>query len=428
MLKTERSWLQKWSLRFLSVTGTQVLAQLLNGVVAFVLVRTLTKQDYAWFTIASSMAAVLNSLNDGGIATAVTSTGGAIWQDRRRFSALMTAALAMLHRMALLAAGIVAPLLIWLLWEKEASWLAIVILTVLVVGPQWIATRTITLSTANRLHSRIRELQVAEVVAAFTRSLLTLVPAACGFVNIYLALGAVAVSLVVQAGVVRRQVAPLLDLPGDADQVRDYHGRIRSVMKRMYPNLVFNCVQSQLATGLLAVLGSASQVADLGALNRLSFFANFIGAPIHYIIGPAFARCQDMKRLRWMFAGVLSGYLAILAAFLGLVLWQAGFVLRLFGPKYAHLDHELFLVAVAITVGFINQVFWSLNFSRGWVRWVWVNIPLTLAAQVMAAVLFEVNSVAGAAQLMIATSCASLALGVLVSCFELFRRSRHPQS
>jgi hypothetical protein len=129
-----------------------------------------------------------------------------------------------------------------------------------------------------------------------------------------------------------------------------------------------------------------------------------------------------------MFAGVLSGYLAILAAFLGLVLWQAGFVLRLFGPKYAHLDHELFLVAVAITVGFINQVFWSLNFSRGWVRWVWVNIPLTLAAQVMAAVLFEVNSVAGAAQLMIATSCASLALGVLVSCFELFRRSRHPQS
>jgi hypothetical protein len=45
-LKTERSWLQKWSLCLLSVTCTQVFTQLLNGIVAFVLIRTLTKQDY----------------------------------------------------------------------------------------------------------------------------------------------------------------------------------------------------------------------------------------------------------------------------------------------------------------------------------------------------------------------------------------------
>lgn len=422
-MKVERSWLHKWSLRILGVTGTQVFVQLLNGVVAFVLVRTLSKQDYAWFTIASSMGAVLSALNDGGVATAVTSAGGEVWQDRRRFSALMTAALAMLTRMAFLAAGVVTPLLAWLLWEKGASWQVILVLTLLVVGPQWIATRTVTLSTSNRLHSRLRELQVAEVAGALTRSLLTLVPAACGFVNIYLAIGAAVAALAVQAVIVRRQVAPLLDLPGEAAEVREYRGRISSVMKSMYPNVVFNCLQSQLATGILAISGSVSQVADLGALNRLSFFSNLIGAPIHYVIAPAFARCHDVLRLRWMFAGVLSGYVVMLTAFLGLVYWQASFVLRLFGAKYAHLNHELFLVAVAIAVAFINQVFCSLNLSRGWVRWTWANIPLTLAVQAAALSLLRMDTVAGAAELMIATACASLLLSMVIAYRELFRRS-----
>lgn len=408
-------WLKKWSLRFLSVTGTQVLTQLLNGVVAFVLVRTLTKQDYAWFTIASSMAAVLNALNDGGVATAVTSVGGTVWLDRGRFSALMAAALATLNRMSLLAAGVVSPLLAWLLWEKEASWPTIVLMCLLVAGPQWIATRTTTLATTNRLHSRIRELQEAEVLGAVIRSALTLLPALLGFVNIYIALGAVAVSVAVQGRLVRRQVAPLLDMPGESGHRQEFHGKIQTVMRRMYPNAVFGCVQSQLATGLLAVLGSASQVADLGALSRLGFFANFLGAPINHIIGPAFARCQDLRKLCRLFAGVLGAYTLILAAFVCLVSWQAPLVIRLFGPKYLHLEHELFLVAVAISLGFLNQVFWSLNFSRGWVRWVWINIPLTLSTQVIAAVLLNVNTVAGAAGLMIATSCANLFLGVFVS-------------
>lgn len=393
---------------------------------AFVLVRALAKQDYAWFTIASSMSAVLNALNDGGVATAVISMGGAIWQDRRRFSALITAAYAMLWRAALLGGGVMAPLLAWLLREKDASWQTMVILVVLVVGPQWLANRTFTLSSVNRLHSRIRELQVAELAAASTRFVLTLVPAALGFVNVYLALGAAVIGLVVQSMVVRRQVVPLLDLPGEEAEVREYRGHIGSVMKSMYPNVVFTCVQSQLATGLLAVFGSTSQVADLGALSRLSFFANFIGAPVHHIIGPAFARCSDARRLRWLFVGVLTGYLVVLGAFVGFVGWQAGFVLQLFGSKYAHLNHELFLVAVAVAMMFINLVFSSLNFSRGWVRWTWINIPLTLAVQSAAAFFLRMDTVEGAAYLMIATACANLVLSVTIAYLELFRLRGHP--
>lgn len=416
-----REWLQKWSLRLLSVTGTQVLLQLLSGIVAIVLVRTLAKEQYAWFTIASSMAAVLSSLNDGGMAIAVATNGGKIWQQRTQFSALIHAALNLLHRTALVSAFVATPFLVWLLHKREAPWLTIVTLVFLVVGPQWLATRVIILSTVNRLHTRIRELQVTDLAGAFTRCLVTLLPAAFGFINIYIAFAAVAASVCIQSLLVRRQVAPLLDVESPLAERLLYRQRITDIMWKMYPNNVFNCVQSQLATGLLSVLGTTALVADLGALNRLSFFSNFIAAPMGYIIAPAFARCQEPRRLLRLFLGGLGGYVVVLAAFVGFVAWQADAVLWLFGPKYAHLQHELLLMAVAIAVSFINQVFWALNFSRGWVRWVWLNIPLTLIAQIAAATLLDVGTVAGAAKLMIATSTPTVLLGLMISIRELHR-------
>lgn len=406
------------------------MSQVLNGVVAFVLVRTLTKEEYAWFTIASGMSAVLSSLNDGGIATAVTANGGEVWRERSRLSALIQAAIGMLHRTALVAAIIVAPLMIWLLTEKQAPWQTSAILLLLVVGPQWMATRSIIMASVNRLHTRVRQLQVADLTAAFSRSALTLVPAALGWVNVHVAFLAAAISTVLQAALVKKQVAPLLDTQVDAQDTALFSQRIRRTMKQMYPNYIFNCVQSQLATGLLAILGTASQVADLGALNRLSFFSNFLAAPFGYLIGPGFARCQDPVRLRRLFLTVLGGYTLLLAVFLVLIWWQSDAVLWLFGPKYAHLHAELFLVAVAISIGFVNQVFWTLNFSRGWVRWVWLNIPLTLGSQFTAAFLFDMGCVAGAAKLMIVTAIPAVLLGAWVALSELrrFSSSTSPSS
>lgn len=396
-----------------------MLMQLMSGVMALVLVRTMGKSEYAWFTIATSMAAVLSSLNDGGIATAVTANGGEVWRDRSQFSALIHSALALLHRTALAAAFVVSPLLIWLLSRQGAPWWTIAVLLFLVVGPQWLATRTVILASVNRLHTRIRQLQMADLSGAFTRFVITLLPAVFGFINIYIAFGAVAISIWVQSLIVRRQVLPMLDVDPHTDLTIIYRKRIVGTMRQMYPNNVFNCVQGQLATGLLSVLGTSAQVADLGALNRLSFFSNFLSAPFVYLIGPAFARCQDPRRLVRLFLTILGGYILILAVFLGGVYWESASVLLLFGPKYAHLDHELFLVAIAIAAGFVSQAFWTLNYSRGWVRWVWLNIPLTLMAQISATLLFDVGSVAGAAKLMIATSIPAITLGIIISGHEL---------
>ncbi len=409
-----RSWLLTWTFRVVSVTGTQTLVQLLNGFVAFIIIRTLPKEQFAWFTLASGMATVLNSLNDGGIASAVTAHGGPVCHDRTRFSALLHAALGTLQRTATLAAAVVAPLLAWLLWQREAPPFFVFVSVALVVGPQWLATRTVVLGTVNRLQARVRQLQMLELTGAFTRALLTIVPAALGCVSLPIALGAVAASIAVQALLVRRQVLPFIDpVTPPALQV-PFDALIRGTLRRTYPNVVFGCVQAQIATALLAVFGTTSQVADLGALARLGFFINLIGAPIGHLFAPAFARCTSLPRLRILFLGVIGGYLLLLALFLLLVHNQAGFILSLFGPNYGHLHAELLLTAASLSVHLVNQTFWALNFSRGWIRWVWLNIPLSLFGQVVSALLLPINTVRGAILLSLLSAMPALLLGVSV--------------
>ncbi len=413
------AWARTWTLRVASVTGTQTLVQILNGIVAFVLVRTLAKDDFAWFTLAIGMATVLSTLNDGGIASAVTAHGGPICQDRPRFSALLHAALGILHRTAALAAAVVAPLLAWLLWQREAPLPIILVSVVLVVAPQWLATRTVILSTVNRLQSRVRQLQTLELTGALTRALLTLVPAALGWVNLPFALAAVAASIAAQALLVRRQVQPLIDAASPPSLQAPFAARIRETLRRMYPNAVFGCVQAQLATALLAIFGSTSQVADLGALARLGFFINLIGAPLGHLFAPAFARCTSISRLRFHFLGVLGGYIVLLTAFILLVHTRSSLILSLFGPKYAHLHAELLLTAVSLSLHLISQTFWSLNFSRGWVRWVWLNIPLSLTTQIIAALLLPIDTVHGAILLSAASAAPSLLLGFAITVSHL---------
>lgn len=387
----------------------------LNGVAAVVLVRTLDKQQFAWFTIAGSMAALLSALNEGGIATAVMARGGEVWTDRVRLSALIIAALSMLNRTAIVGALVVGPLLVFLLSHTDAPAWTILSILVLVVGPQWVATRAAILACANRLHSRVRQLQAADLMTAGCRCFLTLVPAALGQLDVQVALLAVAVSALLHAKLVAWQLTGILDATAAEKDVAPFRTAIVRTMRNMYPNNLFGCVQGQLATGLLSVFGTTSRVADLGALNRLSFVSTLLAAPLGHLVSPGFSRSHKSTRLVTLFLTTLCGYLLILFAFLVLVAWKAVWVLDLFGPQYSHLHDELLLVSAGLCLNFINQIFWTLNFSRGWVAVVWLNIPLTVVVQVSVISLMDVSTVAGAALLACITTVPALLLGVGVA-------------
>lgn len=74
-------WLKTLS-KFVSV---QLVVQVLGFASGILLIRTLDKQEYAYFTLANSMQGTMNVLANAGVGSALWAIGGKVWQDPYRF-------------------------------------------------------------------------------------------------------------------------------------------------------------------------------------------------------------------------------------------------------------------------------------------------------------------------------------------------------
>ena len=78
----------------------QILAQSIGVLSGILLVRTLDRREYAFFTIANSMQGMMNLLADTGLSIGLTSIGGRVWQDRFRFGQLIGTTMHLRRRLA----------------------------------------------------------------------------------------------------------------------------------------------------------------------------------------------------------------------------------------------------------------------------------------------------------------------------------------
>lgn len=391
------SWLRRTAIlgRF---TGIQVVAQVFNALSGFLIVRTMEKPDYALFTIASSMNATITVLSDSGIAWAALSIGGEVWQDRSRFSRLLHEALQLRWTLSLIAGSIVIPWSLWLLTQNGAGWGQATLITTLTILSFWPAASTAILTIANRLHSRVKEIQRSELLLAGARLLITTGFAVLGWLTTGSAMAAVMIACSVQLWLVQRQVRDLSAyVPSSDSQTESFRPRLLGNVRYMLPNSIFQCLQGSLTVWLLTWFASIKEVADIGALGRLAFIYVLFGAPLNAIISPAFARCNDIKRLRKLFLLTLGAYGVFgIGVLLFCALWPE-IVLSLLGEKYQHLHSELLIYMLGLTIMGLNGVCVVLILSKGWVRYLWLNIPAVIATQIGACFTLSLDTVYGAA-------------------------------
>jgi hypothetical protein len=72
-----------------SFAFVQAAVQVIGFMAGILLVRSLSHQEYAYFTIANTMQGTINLLADIGISVGLASIGGRVWQDRHRFGELI---------------------------------------------------------------------------------------------------------------------------------------------------------------------------------------------------------------------------------------------------------------------------------------------------------------------------------------------------
>lgn len=377
------------------------------------LVRWLPQREYAFFTIANAMQATLMLLADIGISVGLISIGGRVWQDRHRFGELINTGLAARRKLAAAAAIIVAPILYAMLTKNGASSTYTLLLIVVVLAGFSIQLAVDIYSVVPRLHSDIGRIQKIDFICAIVRLLLIL-----GLVYLFatagLAVAIASATFLLQYFLLRAYAAKIVDLKAD-ENAEDRREMLR-LIKNLAANALFYCFQGQITVFLISFFGRhTSSVAEVGALGRLAMIFTVLMNMLTNIFVPAFARCQDKHKLRYLYAGIAGVVILFSAIVLGsAALFPEQFLLVL-GNRYTHLHHELLLMIGVAVITALSGTLWLLNASKAWIAGAWLYIPLTLATQIALVPFTDFSSVAGVLVFNLISIAPSLLLNLAMS-------------
>jgi O-antigen/teichoic acid export membrane protein len=389
--------------------GVQVIG-FLSGIL---LVRWLSQREYAYFTIANTMQGTINLLADIGISVGLVSIGGRVWHDRHRFGELINAALAVRRRLGALAIIAVTPIMYSMLVKNGASTLYTAVLIAVVLAGLIIQLSIGVLSVVPRLRSDITRIQIIDVTGALVR-LLLLVALLFIALNAGVAVGVATLVLLLQYAMLRHYVTGVVDLNA-TENPEDRHEIIR-LTRHLAANAIFYCLQGQITIFLISFFAHhVNAVAEVGALGRLAMIFTVLSNLLANVFVPAFARCQNRRKLRWLYAAILGGVAAfslVILAFAAIFPDQFLFVL---GSKYAHLHYELLLMVGGAIIGALTGTFWALNASKAWVSGAWLYIPLTLATQIVLIPYTNFSSVSGVLMFNLLSAVPNLLLNAVLS-------------
>jgi O-antigen/teichoic acid export membrane protein len=358
----------------------QGIVQVIGFFSGILLIRHLDQREYAYFTIANTMQGTLNTLADIGISVGLVSIGGRVWQDRNRFGQLIRTASNLRRKLGAIAALVITPILFFMLVKNGAPIPYTLVLIALVLAGLAVQLSLGVLGVVPRLRSDIGRIQTIDLVGASAR-LLVLVALMFLFLSSAVAVAVGSATLLLQYWMLRRYAARVIDF--DAPENEEDRRAMQRFIRALAANAIFFCFQGQITIFLLGFFGhNISSIAEVGALGRLAMVFMVLTNLLSNVFAPAFARCQDARKLRWLYAGIVGGVAAFsLVIVAAAALFPREFLLVL-GNKYSHLQRELLLMVGGAVIAALAGTLWALNASKAWIAGSWIYIPLTLATQV----------------------------------------------
>lgn len=356
--------------------GVQALSQALGLAAGVLWVRSLKVDEFAVYTIASSVVGLAGILSDLGAGSSLQYCFHLHKGNPALFAPFVHAVRSLRRWLGV----VVSPALLIAAWfggmrEDARAWaslLAAVLILGSIFAQQEASIRLIVL----RLQGEWRRVYRTEVVLAGLRlagaASLSLSKAA----TVTTALATNLVATLFAAGLARVVALP-----------RRPAGRVerRQVLRFLLPILpdtLYFAFQGQLVIWIAAIVGTTREVAEVGALARVGLiFAVPQSLAVNYLV-PRLARYHDDALFR---AATIrySLFLLLLAAAMGVSAAMApSAFLWILGKEYGGLTVGLLLVVVGAAVNVLSAFFVQVNRTRGWTRSIWKAILLAVAGQV----------------------------------------------
>ena len=391
--------------RFVLVQSTVQAITLITG---FLIVRTLPKQDYAYYTLVNNAITAIFTLSNCGVTDAATAIGGRVWEHRASLGQMVASAMRLRTRFALIATVPSVAVVGWLLLRNGAGLFETVFLLALACVAAQTQFATAILLVVLRIRSDVGEIQRLDISVALLRAVPII--ALLAFLNVALAIVITVFSVFCGYLIARHSASKHVDLRSTANLSME--AELGGVARRQWPNEVNYILSGQITLLLIAIFGGADSIANFGALGRIAAMFGIFSAVMQSIVLPRYARCQTVRDLSRVYVAVfLAGSAAaMIPAAIAYVMPAP--LLWILGAQYSGLGHDLTLVALYAGMTSLAFLSWGMNSIRAWIIPSWINIPAGIGFQAVAMLIIGVSTLEQILYVGIVSSALSIALNV----------------
>lgn len=410
-----RKDMMSFAQRLIQFIAGNVFTQGLVAVTGLFLVRWLSIEQYAIYTVATTVTGAVAVLSKGGTNVGFVSILGRHWPNYPRLSSAITALRHARRTLFVCLVPVVLLLAAFLLYKNSVSPLTsamiLLLLTVFWVGEMNSKTVDQILFFA---HQTTRVQALDSGIALF-RFALTAVLYAFGLLSASSALAVTSLMAVLRVFPINRWVFQLIPQP-DKPPLPEDSKEIMAGVRSQLPIDAFYVLQGQIVLLLLSIHATTAVIAGYGAMCRIVALMAPIRVLNEAFYIPIAAKADRRVVGRTIFllscANAVPGLCLIMISLLvpSSVLW-------LVGPQYAHLEKEMYVMVVATAFSLTGGMFWNLVAHQGWMKFAYLQIPVWLLWVFGAGYIVDLSTISGALILNAGFTLPSVLIGI----FELYR-------
>lgn len=397
--------------------------QALNLATGFLLVRWMTKETYAQYSVAFGFQSTVGVLVDLGFSGSIVALVGARGNDPAVVGAFIRSAK---HFRALLFVAVVpvaAVIFWWMAGRQGWNHLTRAALFGSVVVSLWVQGWAAYYGAPLLIHARLGAYYRAQIDSALARLGGSLILQWVGRLTAVASAWLSCLSLLLCALFYQRRAASLYREPARPDPAANRE--MTRYLAPVIPGTIFYALQGQLTLFLITFFGRSSNIAEVAALGRLTQILIMIGAFNAVVIEPYIARLPHAQLPR-RYPLVLGAGVLVAASLATLAFLFPGSMLWLIGEKYAHLRHEFSWSILAWGLNYLGGLMWVMHAARKWVFW-WhtaLTCALLTVAQILGVLWLDLSTTLGIFQFSMLTGGANILAHTVGGIFGYWNETR----
>lgn len=357
---------KRWAALISVFLAGQGSVQILNLISGFLLLRWLSVEAYAQYSVAFGFQSTIGILVELGFAGSIVALVGDRGSDKQIVGTYVRSAKHFRHRLFAVIipiATITFPLVIskhnWD-WKIQLLLFGSIISSVFFQG--WVSYYSAPLL----INQRLKQFYQSQLVSAISRIVLCFTLYLGSLLTSWTTTWVNSALVAVNGLLYGKAAKPLITEPSSSDP--KYNREMVRYLSPLIPGIIFAAFQGQISLFIITLFGQTKNIAEVAALGRLGQLFFILAAFNSVVIEPYFAKLPRQYLVQRYLQAVAA------ATVIAVCVWAIAFLfpdplLWILGNKYQNLRVEIGWIVASACIGYVDGVIWTINSSRKWLYW-----------------------------------------------------------